>query len=504
MASSFNDKTPPPFDVKRDEYLKWKKRFQLWQSITDVAKAKQGGLLVLRLDDVTQENILELLTTDEIKTDNGVQKIFVELDQMFQVDVSVSAYAAYEEFECYRRPAKLSISEYCREFQQKLAKVKASGTVLSDHVLAQKLLKSANLKDKEEKLIKATVIEMTYEAVTKQLKKVFSNHISPRLSSTVSEMGVQDSLEYKSCDRNVNRNHYEQRISYRSECEDSHSEGSYFTCEIDYADDGESLSNGSTVRKSLFEDNNGDSDSCFVEFDEVTDHRTFTDTETLISSKQEDCAEREIETSINTADETQPQQDKLENTGGIDANNTESDLYTFDGTNNNETTYSTDAQRELQITSVEFRTKSKSVWCSLVRKRQFASVEIITPYMDFGVKEGCGRDEAKKITVVDNIDIGYMRCKQCNPWRRRKKRTRVRYRDSGTRKLWKKEKKQRKDETVTEAKEQWRRRKKKKRTSVRCQYSGTKNVWRMRNKQLKEETVTEGKEQWKRRKKKNK
>ena len=108
MASSFTEKTPPAFDRKTDNYEKWKQRFKIWQSITDVNKTKQGGLLVLRLDDDTQDAILELTTADEIKAEEGVTTILGHLDNIFQVDESISAYEAYEVFDSYCRPAELS------------------------------------------------------------------------------------------------------------------------------------------------------------------------------------------------------------------------------------------------------------------------------------------------------------------------------------------------------------------------------------------------------------
>ena len=69
MASSFSDKTPPPFNRKIDNYAKWKKKFELWQSITEVTAVRQGGLLVLRMDDDTQDHIMETLTINEIKSE---------------------------------------------------------------------------------------------------------------------------------------------------------------------------------------------------------------------------------------------------------------------------------------------------------------------------------------------------------------------------------------------------------------------------------------------------
>lgn len=147
MFQMFSEKTPPPFDAQRDDYSKWKKKFRIWQGVTEVAKTKQGGLLVLRLDDNTQDAIIEAVSADDIKKDTGVETILTQLDEMFQKDASFIAYEIYEDFEKYRRPPDLSIVQYLSEFQKRLSKVKANNTTISADILAYKLLKSANLTD---------------------------------------------------------------------------------------------------------------------------------------------------------------------------------------------------------------------------------------------------------------------------------------------------------------------------------------------------------------------
>ena len=231
MASSFTDRAPPPFDSKVDVYTKWKNKFTLWQSITDVAKAKQGGLLVLRLDDATQEAVLELVTHEEIKEEDGAKKVLDKLDVIFDIDTSLTAYQAYEEFESYRRPVNLSIAEYCSEFQRKLAKVKNSGTTLAEHIIAYRLLKSANLSETEEQLVKATTATMTNDDMTKQLKKVFNSTLASGMSKSEGEVKIKEEpIEnetlyggtYRSyrtgpprSDRRDNRDYNEQRDGYQ-------------------------------------------------------------------------------------------------------------------------------------------------------------------------------------------------------------------------------------------------------------------------------------------------
>ena len=179
MATGFSDKAPPPFDAKTDDYQKWKRKFDLWQSITDVTKVKQGPLLVLRLDDDTQDTIMEHVPAADIKKEDGIDKVINQLGQMFKKDESVEAFELYEEMESYRRPANMPISTYCSEFHKRWSKVKASGTTLSESVLAFRLLKSANLCESDEQLVKVTISKMDYESMAKQLKRVVNNIATP-------------------------------------------------------------------------------------------------------------------------------------------------------------------------------------------------------------------------------------------------------------------------------------------------------------------------------------
>lgn len=228
--AQFSDKIPPPFDRKVDIYSKWKKSFIIWQSITDVANTKQGGLLVLRLDEDTREEVLELVRTDDLKTEGGVKKVTDQLDKIFQKDETATAYEAYEDFDTYQRSANTSITEYCREFQRRLKKVEDGGTKLADHILAYRLIKSAHLSESQGQLLKATTTAMTYAEVTKQLKKIFKSDDKEVYKNDVSPTIKDEPVEthyggpYRRFDRNnssQSRNDYkgqvDQQGGYRPE-----------------------------------------------------------------------------------------------------------------------------------------------------------------------------------------------------------------------------------------------------------------------------------------------
>ena len=194
MATGFSDKAPPLFNARNDDFGKWERKFNLWKQITDVAAVKQGALLVLRLDDDTQDTILELISTEDLNKADGVDKVVNHLKEIFKKDESIAAFDLYEEFEAYRRPADMSITTFCSEFQKRLSKVKASGTTLSEHVLAFRLLKSANLSEGEEQLFRFTITKMDYDNMVNKLNKLVGC-TSSQVHSDMSTLRIKEEKE---------------------------------------------------------------------------------------------------------------------------------------------------------------------------------------------------------------------------------------------------------------------------------------------------------------------
>ena len=182
---------PPKFDNKIHDYAKWKKKFNIWMSVTDAPVRKHGGLLIFQLDSKTQDSILDTIGISDITSDSGVQKILNHLDSLYEddlFDLAVKGYDAHVHFHNYQRLENLSIDDYCWQFHKRLLKVQSFGTTIADSVLGYKLLKCANLTLKEEQLVKATTDQISYKSVAKQLKKIFRY---------TTQMSPSDNLPYR-------------------------------------------------------------------------------------------------------------------------------------------------------------------------------------------------------------------------------------------------------------------------------------------------------------------
>ena len=89
---SFSDKYPPPFDRTVDEYRAWKRDVELWQSITEAPKTKQGVLLSLRLDKLTRDEVCEAVSNADLITEGGAKKVLDQLDEIFIGDKKTHSF----------------------------------------------------------------------------------------------------------------------------------------------------------------------------------------------------------------------------------------------------------------------------------------------------------------------------------------------------------------------------------------------------------------------------
>ena len=138
------------------------------------------------------------LEQEVISAADGVEKILEVLDGLYLRDKTQSALEALEDFEGYRRPKGLSMSEFCNEFDKKYAKVKSYGTVFPDDLLGFRLLKSANLQSIQEQLAKSTITELTYDNMKTQLKKIHGSG-----SAATSDIKTEESEEVELVEADV-------------------------------------------------------------------------------------------------------------------------------------------------------------------------------------------------------------------------------------------------------------------------------------------------------------
>ena len=102
----------------------------------------------------------------------------------------------------------MSIKEYINEFESLLNKTKKYGSSMSSDILSYRLLKSANLEDNQEQLIRATVKDLTY-AMQLQLKKIFSDKDSELAKASGVNVKMESDTFYGEADDDVKDVYYQ-------------------------------------------------------------------------------------------------------------------------------------------------------------------------------------------------------------------------------------------------------------------------------------------------------
>lgn len=173
IASNRDYKAPPPMR-KELPYSEWKHEVQVWRAFTHLEKKKLGAALFLSLDGSTRDAAHEVQLA-ELNGDNGIDVLLTKLDGLFLTNQDNAAFEAYDAFERHQRPSDMHIFEYINSFERLYQKAKHFKLELPDGVLAYRLLRSANLSDAHEQLVRATLASLTYVNMKDQLKKIFSD-----------------------------------------------------------------------------------------------------------------------------------------------------------------------------------------------------------------------------------------------------------------------------------------------------------------------------------------
>ena len=160
-----------PPQLEPGNYTLWRKEMVFWEHTTNVDKKKRAATVFLTLTGKARESILEMLPTD-LNEENGLSKLYSKLNELFKEDGNKAALETYNKFKRYSRPSEMTIVNYLIEFDRLTAQLKLHKIILPKPVLAYRVLRSANLTDDHEKLIRVTVSELTLKSMMYQLKKV--------------------------------------------------------------------------------------------------------------------------------------------------------------------------------------------------------------------------------------------------------------------------------------------------------------------------------------------
>ena len=183
----------PPFSEDSD-FEHWLYELELWRLVTELSKEKQGPVLFLSLNGKVRQACASL-SKEELNKEDGLDKLVKKLREVYCVSQDQAMYSAYEKFETFQRPETMTITEYINEFEHLNQKLVTYKITLPSAVLAYQLLKNANLPKDKRDLARATVAELTYDAMKTKIKAIY-DYCAKSKDSSEETSDIQVEAEY--------------------------------------------------------------------------------------------------------------------------------------------------------------------------------------------------------------------------------------------------------------------------------------------------------------------
>ena len=172
---------PPGLASK--SYELYKQELLAWREVTEVCRSKQGIVIALTLPNEepfkVRENVLNNLSLDELKRENGLDTLIQYLNVYLEKDDLSDRFEKYEDFENFQRTNGQNIREFIADFDSKYRKLLKMSINLPPEILAFKLLKTVNI-TKHQKMLVLTGVnfsnkETIYEDMKQLLRKFIGN-----------------------------------------------------------------------------------------------------------------------------------------------------------------------------------------------------------------------------------------------------------------------------------------------------------------------------------------
>ena len=179
---AMNYKVPPTFSEECN-YDGWKNEVEIWRLVTDLDIKKQALAVTLSLTGKPREVALEIPSAT-LNADDGMTVLIAALDKVFLSDEQDNSYAAYTNFEQFKKTADMSMNDYIIEFERRYNKTKKFHMDLPDPVLAFKLLDSCNLNYQEKQLALTATGDKTFKSMKAALKRIFGGNTSASVGET--------------------------------------------------------------------------------------------------------------------------------------------------------------------------------------------------------------------------------------------------------------------------------------------------------------------------------
>ena len=184
-----------------ENYKQYKKLVKLWEKVTDVDEDDRGAALILNMSGSALDIALAIDTT---KT--KVADLITILDKVYVEENNLSL--KFDEFDQMKRDKDQNMKEFIHVYEQKLTELKADQLQLPDLVVANKLLRAANLSPNHYMLARSTCTEMTLEAAKASLLRITESGSSAGGTNNLIKVKQEDTDDGIFYGENDYRNEY--------------------------------------------------------------------------------------------------------------------------------------------------------------------------------------------------------------------------------------------------------------------------------------------------------
>ena len=203
QAESVNNIQPPLLDDVENRYPAWREDIRIWNAFSTLQTNRKGPALYLSLPKMIQDQVRSRVKTDDLVKDTGMDQVLDVLDELYMKEDVMTLYEAFEKFEKCKRRKDQSMSDFISEFELLCSKLDDQDMTIPDKFKGIKLLKSANLPESKEQLMKATATDVGFVAMRSKLKSVFCDM---ELGSSIKEESIKEETDADDHDESVTVN----------------------------------------------------------------------------------------------------------------------------------------------------------------------------------------------------------------------------------------------------------------------------------------------------------
>ena len=150
---------------------------EAWRLLTDLGKKKQALAVALSFEQGSEvrRRVFNDIELDELKENDGLDKLLVLLDKWYKKDTLSGAYGAWKDFEFYAKKDGMTFDDYILGYQTRCKALKKHKIAIPSCVLAFKLLEYSGLAQRDRTLVLTavnydepdTLLDQTIEAIRK-------------------------------------------------------------------------------------------------------------------------------------------------------------------------------------------------------------------------------------------------------------------------------------------------------------------------------------------------